>query len=101
MRCNTLPLLEPAAMYLIPAGVVFSAIVVAIPSAAQAQNYPWCSNFHDGAGTNCGFSTYEQCMATARGTGGYCAPNNSYTAPRPAGSLVRTQRKRRVPSSER
>lgn len=101
MRCNTLPLLEPAAMCLIPAGVVFSAIVVAAPIAAQAQNYPWCSNFHDGAGTNCGFSTYEQCMATARGTGGYCAPNNAYVAPRSAMSAGHVQRKRRVPSSGR
>jgi hypothetical protein len=79
-------------MHLIRFGVVFSAIVVAIPIAAQAQNYPWCSNFHDGAGTNCGFSTYEQCMATARGTGGYCAPNNSYVAPHavaPSGNATR------------
>jgi hypothetical protein len=88
-------------MYLIPAGVVFSAIVVAIPIAAPAQNYPWCSNFHDGAGTNCGFSTYEQCMATARGTGGYCAPNNAYAAPMPAMPSGRARRKHRVPSSGR
>lgn len=88
-------------MYLIPVGVVFSAIVVAISIAVQAQNYPWCSNFHDGAGTNCGFSTYEQCMATARGTGGYCAPNNSYVALRPAKSSGHARRKRRVPSSDR
>ncbi len=101
MQCNTLPLLEPAVMYLIPAGAVFCAIVVAIPIAAQAQNYPWCSSFHDGAGTNCGFSTYEQCMATARGTGGYCAPNNSYVAPRPAMSSGRARRKHRVPSAGR
>jgi Protein of unknown function (DUF3551) len=77
-------MLEPVVMHLIRTGVVFSAIVVATPIAARAQNYPWCSSFHDGAGTNCGFSTYEQCMATARGSGGYCAPNNSYVAPHAA-----------------
>jgi hypothetical protein len=38
--------------------------------------------FHGGAGTNCGFSTYEQCMTTARGSSGYC--NNLYVAPHPA-----------------
>jgi hypothetical protein len=88
-------------MHLIPAGVVLSAIVVAIPIAARAQNYPWCSNFHDGAGTNCGFSTYEQCMATARGTGGYCAPNTSYAAPHAALSSGQAKRKRRVGNSGR
>jgi hypothetical protein len=87
-------------MRFIRLGIVLSAIVVAGPIAARAQNYPWCSNFHDGAGTNCGFSAYEQCMATARGTGGYCAPNNSYVAPRPASS-GHLQRKHRMPSSGR
>ncbi len=82
-------------MHLIPAAVVFSAIFVAFPIAARAQNYPWCSNFHDGAGTNCGFSTYEQCMATARGTGGYCAPNNSYVAPHAAAPVGAAKRKLR------
>jgi Protein of unknown function (DUF3551) len=101
MRCYALALLEPAVMHLIRFRIIFTAIAVAAPTAAQAQNYPWCSNFHDGAGTNCGFSSYEQCMATARGTGGYCAPNNSYVAPRPAMSSGRVQRKRKVPSSGR
>jgi hypothetical protein len=96
MRREALPTLEPAAMRFIRLGFVLSAIVVAGPTATRAQNYPWCSNFHDGAGTNCGFSTYEQCMATARGTGGYCAPNTSYGAPRPALSSAHARRKRRV-----
>lgn len=101
MRATPVALLEPAAVHLIRFGIIFNAIVVAAPIAAQAQNYPWCSNFHDGAGTNCGFSTYEQCMATARGTGGYCAPNNSYTAPNTAMSPGHAQRKHKVPISVR
>ena len=76
-------------------------IVIAASSTAQAQNYPWCSNFHDGAGTNCGFSTYEQCMATARGSGGYCAPNNMYVAPRAAPSRGQATHKGRKPNSAR
>jgi len=48
------------------------------PAAAQT-NYPWCSNFADGfGGTNCGFVSYEQCMATVRGSGGYCDKNDTY-----------------------
>lgn len=82
-------------------GVLIIAILVAVPITARAQNRPWCSNFHDGAGTNCGFSTYEQCMATARGSGGYCAPNNLYVAPLSAMSSGHAKHKHRVPSSSR
>jgi hypothetical protein len=45
---------------------------------AEAQNYPWCAIYSEGAaggGTNCGFTTFEQCMETARGLGSnsvYC-----------------------------
>ena len=56
---------------------------LAAPATAQT-NYPWCSNFADGfGGTNCGFVSYEQCMATVRGSGGYCDKNDTY---RPAGT---------------
>ncbi len=50
-------------------------------SGALAQNYPWCANFHDGAGTNCGFSTEEQCRMTVQGSGGYCDRNTQYSPP--------------------
>jgi hypothetical protein len=48
------------------------------PSAAQ--NYPWCAYYSgvDGAGTNCGFSTWRQCMDALSGNGGYCAENPMY-----------------------
>jgi hypothetical protein len=68
------------------------AIVVAavtIAGAARAQNYPWCSNFADGAGTNCGFSTEAQCRITIQGSGGYCDHNNLY---RPAAAAAPTRR---------
>jgi len=48
---------------------------------ARAQNYPWCANFADGAGVNCGFSTYQQCMTTSQGSGGYCTKNDRYAPP--------------------
>ena len=37
---------------------------------------PWCANLggRDG-GWDCGYYTFEQCMATARGLGGSCQPN--------------------------
>jgi Protein of unknown function (DUF3551) len=42
----------------------------------NAQNYPWCAQRGDGA-TNCGFVTYEQCMAASR----RCDRNPMYQPP--------------------
>jgi len=67
-----------------------------IATSAQAQNYPWCANFADGAGVNCGFSTYEQCMVTSRGSGGSCTQNNMYVPPRAAAPARHATRKRRT-----
>ncbi len=70
----------------------FSAALVgaaAFTGSAQAEYYPWCSNFADGAGVNCGFTSYDQCMATARGSGGYCTENNYDT---PSGGTPQTRR---------
>jgi hypothetical protein len=48
---------------------------------ADAQNYPWCAHYAVGdEARNCGFVTYEQCMANVSGIGGYCAPNTQYVA---------------------
>ena len=40
---------------------------------AQAS---WCAHYRNG-GTNCGFQTFEQCLATVSGVGGMCNPNFS------------------------
>jgi Protein of unknown function (DUF3551) len=40
----------------------------------SAQNYPWCQQRGDGT-TNCGFVTYEQCMAKQ---GSFCYRNPMY-----------------------
>jgi len=56
------------------------AMVVATPliatGPADAQNYPWCAQRGDGA-TNCGFVSYEQCMAASR----WCNLNPMYQPP--------------------
>jgi hypothetical protein len=41
---------------------------------AQAREYPWCARY-DVWTTNCGFVTFQQCLATISGAGGFCAPN--------------------------
>lgn len=46
---------------------------------AGAQNYPWCAQYSTKGGPrNCGFVSWEQCMATVRGVGGFCEQNFLY-----------------------
>jgi len=47
----------------------------------EAQNYPWCAYYSGLGGTNCGFTSFAQCMATVQGIGGTCSPNTQYQAP--------------------
>jgi len=61
-------------------GILFTA--GAMTAGARAQNYPWCAYYGGGEwGTNCGFTTYEQCRATVSGIGGSCARNTQYVPP--------------------
>jgi tetratricopeptide (TPR) repeat protein len=41
---------------------------------AGAAGPPWCAAYRNGS-TNCGFNTYEQCMAAIAGNGGFCNRN--------------------------
>ncbi len=56
---------------------------VATGTPAEAQNYPWCAQYSDGMGgaSNCGFTTFQQCLDTVRGIGGFCNPNTQYVPP--------------------
>ena len=55
---------------------VFAAIIC-IEKPAEAQSYPWCVYYDRGAGgaTNCGFSTFQQCLAAWAGNSDSCGPN--------------------------
>lgn len=48
---------------------------------AKAQNYPWCAQYSTRDGSTCGFTTFQQCMATVSGIGGFCIQNNTYVLP--------------------
>jgi hypothetical protein len=52
------------------------------PRPGQAAPYwPWCSQYFDMSPAHaCAFSSWEQCMETVRGMGGYCYAN-PYPAP--------------------
>ena len=50
------------------------------PAAAEIYR-PWCVQYggSDGDnGTTCAFTSFEQCMMTARGGGGFCVQNPWY-----------------------
>jgi len=57
-----------------------------IEPAGAEITYPWCAQYggkRDGGGRNCGFWTFQQCMATVSGTGGFCEANAMYRGPQP------------------
>jgi hypothetical protein len=57
------------------------AAIDARPSYAEIYR-PWCAQyFGRGSSTNCGFTSYEQCMMTATpGSGAWCVRNPWYLA---------------------
>ncbi len=49
-------------------------------STLDAQAAPWCANYGGGGtggggSSNCGFYSFDQCMAALWGNGGFCARN--------------------------
>lgn len=64
-----------------------------IEKPAEAQNYPWCAHYGTGfEGMNCGFTTFQQCLDTVRGIGGFCMQNNTYQPPQLLGPGARRTR---------
>jgi hypothetical protein len=45
-----------------------------VGTGGSAHAAPWCA-FYGPSTYNCGFHTFEQCLATVRGAGGWCRPN--------------------------
>ena len=71
-------------------------VAAAGPAAAEIE-YPWCANFADGAGANCGFVSYEQCLKTATpGTGGTCDRNPFYKGPSTEARKPAVRKRRRA-----
>jgi hypothetical protein len=61
--------------------IVVFILAVGMGAPAEAQNYPWCAQYSGralGGAMNCGFVSFEQCMATVSGIGGFCIRNNTY-----------------------
>ncbi len=72
-------------------GLVIAAMLgLAAPAAAAGP--AWCAAYRNGS-TNCGFNTYEQCMAAISGIGGFC--NRNYIDGPPDKPAARKERKER------
>jgi hypothetical protein len=58
--------------------IPFLAIAIAALSLSTiaAHAAPWCAEYSTrGGATNCGFYSFQQCMATVSGIGGFCRIN--------------------------
>jgi len=64
--------------------IILSVLIAAMSTRAEAQNYPWCAQYSGGGmggAMNCGFTTFQQCLDTVSGIGGFCERNNWYRPP--------------------
>jgi hypothetical protein len=53
---------------------VAAAFLLNAGAATGARAGAWCA-WEDAYTYNCGFSSFEQCLDTIRGLGGFCRPN--------------------------
>jgi hypothetical protein len=56
---------------------VLASVLAALSlSSSGVDAAPWCAQYsvHGGA-TNCGFYSFQQCLQTVRGIGGFCSQN--------------------------
>jgi Protein of unknown function (DUF3551) len=70
----------------------FAAIVSIEKPAAADNGRQWCAYYVGSEATNCGWDTYEQCLATVSGIGGFCPHNTMYQPPPRPPSLTRHPR---------
>lgn len=65
--------------------------VFALDAPAKAKEPGWCATYRNG-GNNCGFITYEQCMAAVSGVGGFCNKSPYAEPDKPAARKERKER---------
>jgi Protein of unknown function (DUF3551) len=68
--------------FIIAAMVSISTVTLATAASAPAlaQSYPFCLLGNEAVGSECDFTTLEQCRATASGIGSSCGANPAYAA---------------------
>jgi hypothetical protein len=58
-------------------GAAAALMLLAGMSGSARADGPWCA-FYDVSTYNCGFHSYQQCLATISGAGGWCARNPAW-----------------------
>jgi hypothetical protein len=72
-------------------------MIAAAPAEAVGTRYPFCLQGNDNPGlSNCSFTSYEQCQATASGRFLYCVENPYYNAGGPDPRAYRTPHRPRL-----
>jgi hypothetical protein len=74
-------------MRILPFMLTIFVLTAGIGTRAEAQNYPWCADYAGFGSQNCGFATFQQCLAALSGNGGFCNANTQYVPP--AGPVTR------------
>jgi hypothetical protein len=77
--------------------VLAGGFLLGTSSVGRADPYRWCAEYGGGkgGGTNCGFVTWEQCMETVSGIGGFCRQNQFYDGIPFGGEPARTPKRKR------
>jgi hypothetical protein len=58
---------------------VLSLVLAMSPLSPAWAEGSWCAQYGGGnGGTNCGFYSFDQCMAAVSGNGGFCRQNGFY-----------------------
>jgi hypothetical protein len=58
--------------------VSISLATLSISTIGARADGPWCATYGFYAARNCGFYSYQQCMAAISGNGGFCSQNGFY-----------------------
>jgi hypothetical protein len=66
--------------FLILGSVLAATLMSAVGSSRAEVVYPWCA-YYGRTTRNCGFTSFQQCLATAQGSGASCERNSRYDAP--------------------
>jgi Protein of unknown function (DUF3551) len=70
---------------ILPIALIATTFANTMPAAAQSPtSYPWCARpakTESGGGMSCYFTSYQQCMTTLSGLGGYCFESPYYHGP--------------------
>ncbi len=88
------------------ASLAIAAALMGGTQAGKAQSpysYPWCAVYYDGTGLgggarSCYYTSWQQCMATLSGIGGYCVESPYYHAQptQPHHPVVKPRQRRHV-----